>query len=298
MIRNFLSSGCVVLALVTMAATTPAAASSPSPTRYYLALGDSVAYGFQTDKALAGLPPRAFDTGYVDVLAARLARRRPGIATVNYSCPGESTVSFRISCGWRDSGHLLHDDYPGAQQTAALAFLRHHRGKVGLITLSLNGNDINDVVRACANDLGCIQREAPAAVGQYAVRIRSILAQLRAAAPAAEIIVVGAYNPNVGAFAFSDPLFASVNVAQATASAAERARFADPFPVFNPQDDAAIETAAICALTLICTRNDSHPSDAGYRALAAIIWQAAGLGSAEERQRPRNRNLAVRLPGE
>ncbi|HTJ31935.1 MAG TPA: SGNH/GDSL hydrolase family protein [Dactylosporangium sp.] len=273
MIRQFVRGGCLALALTALAAgytaaATPAAASGP-PARYYLALGDSIAYGFQTDKALAGRPPEAFDTGYVDLLSARLR----GLATVNYSCPGESTVTFRVSCPWKDSGHRLHDDYSGAQLGAALSFLHRHRGRVELITVSLNGNDINDFVAACAGDPDCIQRTAPDAVARYAARLRSILLQLRAAAPAARIVVVGAYDPNVGRFAFSDPLFASVNAAQAAAAAAVRARFADPFPVFNPQGDPAAETAAICALTLICTKGDAHPSDAGYRALADVIWR-------------------------
>ena len=59
-----------------------------SPQSYYLALGDSVAYGFQPPKASAGLPPTAFNTGYVDVFAARLRQLAPKIQVVNYGCPG------------------------------------------------------------------------------------------------------------------------------------------------------------------------------------------------------------------
>lgn len=61
--------------------------------------------------------------------------------------------------------------------------------------------------------------------------------------------MVGAYDPNVGAFAFADPLFSQLNQAQQAATAAVRARFSNPFPVFNPQGDPAAETTAICALT-------------------------------------------------
>src|SRR5262249_11314146 len=48
----------------------PIRADPPKPTvvppkAYYLALGDSVAYGYQQAKVDAGLPPSAFDTGYV-----------------------------------------------------------------------------------------------------------------------------------------------------------------------------------------------------------------------------------------
>ena len=93
------------------------------------------------------------------------------------------------------------------------------------------------------------------------------------------MIVVGAYDPNLGAFAFADPLFTQLNQAQQAAAATVRARLADPFPVFNPQGDAATETAAICTLTLLCTEGDGHPSDMGYRALAGVVWAASGYAS-------------------
>ena len=285
MIGHLLRAGAALAALaLTLGATTAVAASPPPrltpPKSYYLALGDSIAYGFQTSKALAGLPPDAFDTGYADLFAARLRQLRPQIATVNYSCPGESTTTFRQPCIWKTSGHALHNDYPGSQLDAALAFLAAHRGKVSPITLSLNGNDINEFLQTCLpGDLACIQAGAPAAIAAYQARLTSILRLLHAAAPDAEIIVVGAYDPNIGAFAFADPLFAQLNQAQQAAAATVRARFANPFPVFNPQGDPAAETTAICTLTLVCSQADGHPSDTGYRALAGIVWNASGYAS-------------------
>jgi lysophospholipase L1-like esterase len=282
-IRHLLRAGAALAALALTVAAATAASPPPRlapPRSYYLTLGDSIAYGFQTAKALAGLPPEPFNTGYADLFAARLAQLRPRIATVNYSCPGESTASFLLPCIWKTSGHALHNDYPGSQLAAALAFLAAHRGKVSPITLSLNGNDANDFLQTCPpGDLACIQAGAPAAIAAYQARLTSILRLLRASAPGAEIIVVGAYDPNIGAFAFADPLFTQLNQAQQAAAATVRARFADPFPVFNPQGDPAAETAAICTLTLLCSQADGHPSDTGYRALAAIVWAASGYAS-------------------
>ena len=284
MIRHLLRASTALAALTMTALSATAASASPPPRltppkAYYLALGDSIGYGFQTSKALAGLPPEAF-TGYPDLFAARLRQLRPRIVTINYSCPGESTTSFLLPCTWKTSGHALHNDYTGAQLNAALAFLAAHRGKVSPVTLSLNGNDINEFLRSCPpGDLACIQNGAPAAIAAYQARLTSILARLRAAAPDAEIITVGAYDPNLGAFAFADPLFTQLNQAQRAAAVAVRARFADPFPLFNPQGDAAAETAAICTLTLLCTQGDAHPSDAGYRALASVVWVASGYAS-------------------
>jgi lysophospholipase L1-like esterase len=284
-IRHLLRTGAALAGLaLTLGAATAASASPPPgltpPKSYYLALGDSIAYGFQTSKALAGLPPEAFNTGYADLFAARLAQLRPQIAAVNYACPGESTTSFLQPCIWKTSGHALHNDYPGSQLDAALAFLAAHRGKVSPITLSLNGNDINEFLQTCPpGDLACIQNGAPAAIAAYQARLTSILRQLRAAAPDAEVIVVGAYDPDIGAFAFADPLFTQLNHAQQAAAATVRAWFADPFPVFNPQGNDAAETAAICTLTLLCSEKDGHPSDTGYRALAGIVWAASGYAS-------------------
>jgi hypothetical protein len=88
---------------------------------------------------------------------------------------------------------------------------------------------------------------------------------------------LGQYHPSIGSFAFADPLYTQLNQAQQTAAAKIQARFADPFlNVFNPQGDDTAETAAICALTPLCSEGDGHPSDAGYRALADVVWAASG----------------------
>ncbi len=92
MIRHLLRAGAALAAVaLTLGTATVASASLRArltpPKSYYLALGDSIGYGFQTSKALAGLPPDAFNTGYADLFAARLRQLRPHIAIVNYSCP-------------------------------------------------------------------------------------------------------------------------------------------------------------------------------------------------------------------
>src|SRR5512132_3803082 len=119
------------------------AAVQQTPKTYCLALGDSIAYGVQPDKVDRGLPPSGYRTGYVDVFAARLRPLSPKIRVVNYSCPGESTVTFvRGGCPWLAEGRKLHDPYSSSQQKVALAFLAAHRGQVGPITLTLFGNDV------------------------------------------------------------------------------------------------------------------------------------------------------------
>ena len=67
------------------------------PKRYYLALGDSLAFGFQFVKFNANfpsVPASTFSTGYVDDFSGMLQEIRPGIATLNYGCPGETSVDI------------------------------------------------------------------------------------------------------------------------------------------------------------------------------------------------------------
>ena len=264
--------GLVVVATVGANAATPVA---QAPQSYYLALGDSIAYGFQPAKAAAGLPPSRFDTGYVDVFAARLRAVAPKLRVVNYACPGESTRTFvNGGCSGRRDVKGLHDAYQGTQLAAALAFLRGHPGEVGPITLTLWGNDLFDLSPACQGDLACIRTHASAGIAAFASRLTSIVRQLRAAAPKAEIILTGAWNFDVGNLAQNDPLFRSIDTAIAKAAAAGEARVARMYPVFSPST--ATARAKICALTFICTKQDVHPTDAGYRAMAAAFLTASG----------------------
>src|SRR5215210_8247518 len=188
---------------VMLGAGAVAAAARPaaqSPGRYYLALGDSMTYGFQPTKAKPGARPPDFDTGYVDVFAARLRKLAPTIRVVNYGCPGESTVTFtRGGCPGRADGIKLHDSYRGAQLKAALSFLRAHPGQVSPITLTLWGNDL-----APLSQRG---KRAPKAIASFASRFDAILRQLRTAAPTAEIIVSGAWNPEADRLRQTTPLY-------------------------------------------------------------------------------------------
>jgi len=266
-----------VVGLVLFAAFAASAASGPvyqAPRAYYLALGDSIAYGFQPAKMSAGLPPSGFRTGYVDVFAARLRALAPKIRVVNYGCPGESTRTFVDGgCPWLGERRRLHNAFKGTQLGAALAFLRAHPGQVSPITVTLWGNDLFEFSPACKDDLVCIRWHARAGLARFDSRLASIVGRLRAAAPEAEIIFTGAWNFNLAALAQTDPLFRSIDAAIARAAAAGKARVAKMFPVFNPVGK---EKARICGLTFICSKGDPHPTDAGYRAIAAAFLAASG----------------------
>jgi lysophospholipase L1-like esterase len=239
-----------------------------SPQSYYLALGDSMAYGFQPTKANA--LPSAFNTGYVDLFAARLRKLSSKIKVVNYGCPGESTVTFaRGGCDWLKHGGKMHDAFRGSQLKAAEAFLRAHPGNVSPITVTLWGNDLPLPLSQNA-------KRAPRAIASFASRFSAILRQLRAAAPAAEIIVTGAWNPEADRLAQNEPLYRSVDAAIKRAAMASRVRVANMFAALNGTGNVKTQQARICRLTFICSKGDPHPTNAGYRAMADAFMATSG----------------------
>jgi lysophospholipase L1-like esterase len=239
-----------------------------APQSYYLALGDSIAYGFQPDKAKPGARPSDFDTGYVDVFAARLRKLAPKIQVVNYGCPGETSVTFtRGGCPTLAEGVKLHDAYRGSQLKAAVSFLRAHPGRVSPITLTLWGADLAP--------LSAQGKRAPSAIASFASRFNAILERLRAAAPTAEIIVTGAWNPEADRLKQTMPLYRSLGAAIGRAAAGSRARVANMFAAFNGPGNVQSQKARLCRLTFSC-KGDPHPTDAGYRAMAEAFMAASG----------------------
>jgi lysophospholipase L1-like esterase len=238
------------------------------PQRYYLALGDSMAYGFQPTKN-PGARPSVFNTGYVDVFAARLRKLSPKIQVVNYGCPGESTVTFtRGGCPGFADGFKLHDAFRGPQLEAAQSFLRAHPGQVSPITVTLWGGDLFP--------LSAKGKRAQRAIGSFASRFTAILKRLRAIAPTAEIIVTGAWDPEADRLAQTEPLYRSVDAAMARAATASRARVANMFAALNGPGNVKAQKARLCSLTFFCSKGDPHPTDAGYRAMADAFITASG----------------------
>lgn len=275
-----------VLAVALFAATGAQADPGPRhnpPKSVYLAMGDSLAFGFQEAKFLANLPtenPAAFNTGYVDDFANQLAAIDPGIQTVNLGCPGETSDSLLglAPCPYHPP-FALHSNYTGSQMDAALAVLGANPGQVSPVTIDIGANDVLALVRSCTNssgvvNLSCVIAGAPGTISHIQANLSTILGKIRDAAPYTEIIVLGLYNPLIVTNPGSDVLTAQINSALAQTAANNRADFADPLPVFNPPVN---EIPTICSLSLICTPlHDIHASDTGYQALANLLFAASG----------------------
>jgi len=96
------------------------------------------------------------------------------------------------------------------------------------------------------------------------------------AAPTAEIIVTGAWNPEADALKQIEPLYRSLDAAIARAASASRARVANMFAAFNGSGNIRAQRGRLCALSFICAKGDPHPTDAGYRAMADAFMAASG----------------------
>jgi lysophospholipase L1-like esterase len=257
------------------------------PKRYYLALGDSLAFGFQFvtfNANVPSVPASLFSTGYVDDLAGMLQEIRPRLTTLNYGCPAETSFTFiQGGCTYTAAGFPLHDPYDGSQLSAALAVLHAHRGQVSPITINIGVNDLIGLRTLCGDDVSCYFANGPAVLDGIAANLQYILSQLRAAAPDAEIITFTNYDV---AFLFDARLlqltqaFNSVVISTAAPSSV---RVADVFGAFN----GGPQPATLCALTFVCTPlQDSHPSDLGYEVIARQIWAASDY----DRLRPEGDN--------
>src|ERR1700675_1552205 len=124
-------------AAIFFSAGTPAEAKD----RPYLALGDSVVFGFITQAGFEYVNPNNF-VGYPSYADAALR-----LDAANASCPGETTSGF-ISSSGADNGcrpfrgsFPLHVAYTSTQLDFATRFLHANRS-TRLVTIGLGANDL------------------------------------------------------------------------------------------------------------------------------------------------------------
>jgi len=140
---------------------------------YYLALGDSLAWGYQPNSAGVGIQS---GHGYADDLAAYLRQHgNRRLDYVNLSCPGETTGTM-LDGGCPDlagSGQKY-----AVQVDAAAAFLKAHPHARILVTLDIGANNVDDCMSGGTLDATCVTAGVTAAGTQ----LPEILAELKAAA--------------------------------------------------------------------------------------------------------------------
>ena len=259
-------------------------AATKAPT-YYVSLGDSYSVGYQ--------PGLGATPGYTAVVA-----KKTGFTLVNFGCGGATTASLISSVGCPDV--LPHTagavTYPTmTQETAAEAFLSAHRGHIGLITVSIGGNDVTSCAIQ-ANPISCVS----AATAGISKNVTSLAAALRAAA-GPRVPLIGLTYPDVilGSYVYpTQPPSASrislaklsvvafkslINPALSKAYASANGSLVDVTAAtgaytsltrtvrFRPYGAIPAPVATVCALTWFCSQGNIHATTKGYTFIGNLV---------------------------
>src|SRR5262245_25994934 len=159
----------------------------------YLALGDSVTFGFMPQAGFEYVNAANF-IGYPDYAGPALR-----LTPVNAGCPGETSGSFlsdtapdRGCRAFRAQQLPLHVDYDGTQAQFAAAFLKKNP-KTQLVTIQLGANDLFALQAQCAGDFLCIVTGLPATLAELEQNILTAIAGIRDAGFQRTIVVVNYY---------------------------------------------------------------------------------------------------------
>ena len=252
----------------------------------YLALGDSVAFGYVPPEAVPAPnynDPRSF-VGYPELLARRLHMR-----DVNASCPGETTASMLVA-GAQSNGcenslgspvgyrtlFPLHVHYRGTQTQFALRYLAFHR-HTRLVTIDIGANDAF-LCQETTADRCSSPTEFASLAAEITSNLGTILHDLRAQARYHGPIVVLTYY----SLSYSDPAqIASTQALDSVIAGVATSNgdlVADGFAAFQGPSLAA--GGDPCAAGLLVKLPDGtcniHPSRAGHRLLARAVLKALG----------------------
>ena len=244
----------------------------------YLALGDSVSFGYITQAGYEYRNPENF-IGFPQYVGKAL-----GMTPTNAACPGETTASFSSPTG-ADNGcrpfranFPLHTKYSGTQLAFAAAFLKAHPN-TKLVTIQLGANDAFLLEAQCKNVAACIAARLPALLTTIGNNMNRIYRTLEASPFHGRLIVVNYYSLDYGDAAGTATI-RMLNQAITSRARADGAIVADAFTAF--QRATASRAGDTCAAGLLnaSPQNqfscDVHPSQSGQELLARTVENAYG----------------------
>jgi lysophospholipase L1-like esterase len=278
-------AGSAMVAAVSLIPALPASAAPlnrPAPAGTYLALGDSVAFGYVPPNAVP--TPDYFDpssfVGYPEDVAQALHLR-----VSNASCPGETTASFFVpgaqsngcenfpgsSVGYRTE-YPLHVQYPGTQLQYALKYLALHRHTTRLVTIDIGANDVF-LCQETTADKCASTAELQAVLKKIQVNLSIIYALIRDVARYHGPLVALTYY----SLSYSDPtqVAGTEELNSAIASVTEKfgGKVANGFAAFEGPSEA--HGGSPCTAGLLIELPDGtcniHPSPEGHLLLAQAI---------------------------
>ncbi len=212
----------------------------------YLALGDSLAAGYQSDNTMG--------SSYTDYVGEKLL-----IAGIVNRFSKEFALSGMTSYGLRF--RLEHDLFQDSQGRTLLEAAQ----TASIVTISIGANDLlNQIEIDFENsniiyDLDAIEY----ALGALTENLTSVISQLAAVSPNAEIYVLGYYMPlpyMAGLFSDADyRIFAQLDETLQAIALETGATFVD--------------ISSVSSTTFIPNPLNIHPGPAGYRYISEIVFQ-------------------------
>lgn len=266
------------IALVASLAAPSAVAASNRPIEY-LALGDSLAFGY--NPLVDPTNPDNF-VGYPEI--ATIAFRD---TVTNASCPGETSSHFinltgtDNGCGtWRRAGLPLHTAYASGLQTQlqfAEAFLQKHP-KTQVVSLDIGANDLFVLQKTCDYDISCIQQGLGGMLTTLSTNLDKIYKGIRDTGYKHKLVALTFYARDY----VNDPLGTQV-AAELGDVLAERTEawggiVADGFEAFRAASEPYGGDTCAAGLRIVKSTSplvcDDHPSPKGAELLAQTLVNA------------------------
>ncbi len=264
----------------------PSAGAAKKTTMYYVNLGDSYAAGYQ----YGGQPATTELHGYANQLDAALAKKHP-MTLENFGCGGATTDSLLNTVNCPDPTTNGPTYTTTSQEAAALAFIAAHPGQIGLITISIGGNDFDGCVGG-SNPATCVLDAMPT----MKANVEKLSSDLRTAVGSG-VPIIGITYPDVvlgewlqgtngkSLASLSVTAFkAIINPTLAAAYATYNVSFVDvttatgaytpwsKMTKLKPYGKIPVAVANVCELTWFCSiAGDIHPKTAGYKVIAGLL---------------------------
>jgi lysophospholipase L1-like esterase len=235
------------------------------PNKYYLALGDSLAFGYQ--------PDFDFFQGYVDDFFTNL--KKHGVKhLVNLGCFAENSSTF-IN-GKCPVWYLRKQLYHGSQLETALNFLQSHRGQVSPVTLDIGANDLQRDVKTsnCTispnfdTDLAKLDSDLTGIILPQLKKALTVNGKLTG-----DIVLMNYYDPyqNICPKQVSYIQTFNEHLAQDVKG------FGVISDVFNAFGGSKTPNPNICSYTWMCSIfHEIHSTNKGYRAIASAFEKSTG----------------------
>jgi len=299
--RRFLRLRAIVVAsllagLLAAVPAVPATAASNgagnSDPNNYLALGDSVPFGYSPIIGLTYPPqppppaPNIDPDQYLGYPQLASDLFRPRRRLFNASCPGETSTSMITGTlpdngcqNYRTNYGPLHVAYSGSQLAYADSYVAANP-RTELVTISIGANDLLLLIDSCGgiSNLYCIYVGLPTVIATLESNLAFIYSSLRAHGFRGEFVAVTYYSTNYHEAAPSK-LIRSIDTAltNVTTSPAFGGRVADGFTVFGVAATpyGLDPCAAGLLVRLTATTSDVNPSPAGAALLAQAVRAVA-----------------------